>query len=586
MPNIRVLSKDLRNLIAAGEVVERPASVVKELVENSIDAGASEIEIEVKEGGLKEIVVTDDGCGMDADDLRLSIARHATSKLKTAGDLDNIMTMGFRGEALPSISGVARILIESRSRESENDAGHKMFVEGGDIKSFDEAGLPFGTKITVSDIFYNVPARKKFARAPKTELGHIKDMVQKLALANTGIRFRLKSDGRELLSAVSLNDQKQRAFEIFGEKIVAKSYSCDADAGEIRVYGLIGDPELAADGSKGIYWFVNKRPVRDKLLTHAVAEAYRSLLPRGFSPFSLLFINVASELVDVNVHPAKSEVRFLKGNAVHDFVVNVVKNALSGRVRSENITEDNIPLSLRSQACRGESSPENNYAERFSRAVERFYTSGPREQFVPSQANFAAGGKYSSLKVIGQLHNSYILCEKEGGSLVIIDQHATHERIGYEKLKEGYSRSKVESQRLLVPEVVSVPAKTVGYLEDALKDLNRLGWEIEYFGGDNFCVKAVPALIGNVNLKTVVSLLADDIAEYGKMDSVEEKIDLLMKVTACHAQVRAGDKLTISEIEHLLREMDRYDWSGRCPHGRPAVAEITLTEIGKYFNRT
>lgn len=578
MPNISVLSDDIRNLIAAGEVVERPSSVVKELVENAIDAGAHEIVVDVINGGLEEIVVTDDGCGMDREDMALCIERHATSKLKSADDLADIKTMGFRGEALPSIAQISKMSIESRPKNSLNESGYILEVEAGNIKRFEEKGLSVGTKITVADIFYNVPARKKFAKTARTELGHIKDMVQRLALANPEIRFKLTSDGKEIISAYTIGDPKQRAFEIFGSEKVKKSFSCEADAGEVRVYGLVGDPSTAADGTRGIYWFVNRRPVRDRLLNHAINEAYRSLLPKGTSPFSMLFITMMPELVDVNVHPTKSEVRFLRGNAVHDFVMNAVKRALSGRESRESKNEE-VPFIL-----------SRSKGGRFSSSTGSERTGYPlsargESQSIPTDILLPTG-PFSSLKVIGQLHNSFLLCEKEGGTLVVIDQHATHERIGYEKLKEGYKTSEIQSQKLLIPDVITVPSKTVGYLEEAVTDLNKIGWEIEPFGGDEFCVKAVPAILGNINLKNVVSSLAEDLTEYGKMDSIEEKLDLLMKVTACHAQVRAGDRLSNTEIEHLLREMDRYDWSGRCPHGRPAVAEVALKEIAKWFDRT
>lgn len=578
MPNIHILPVEVRNLIAAGEVVERPFSVVKELVENSIDAGATEIKVEISQGGLEKISITDNGCGMGIEDLSLCVVSHATSKLKCAEDLDDIRTMGFRGEALPSIAAVSKLTIESKSKSENVAMGNVLRVEGGVSLGISEKGLPDGTKITVADLFYNVPARKKFIRTPRTEFGHIKDMLERLALANPEIRFQLISDGKEIINAFTLNDQRSRMAEIFGSDVVKNSYDCDADAGEIRVYGLVGDPALAADGSKGFYWFVNRRPVRDRLLNHAASEAFRSLLPRGLNPFSMLFINISPQLVDVNVHPTKSEVRFLKGNAVHDFVVKAVRQSLAARGSAQNnLSEVSIPVEHMSLV------PSTDRSARVTAAIQNFYQNYSEK---PSyQHELQTPGRFGSLRIMGQLSNSFIICEDTQGKLVVIDQHAAHERIGYEKLKKGYERSSVASQRLLIPEVVAVASKNIGYLESAIDDLNKIGWEIEPFGENNFCVKSVPAIIGDVNLRTVIANMAEELSQYAKIDSHEDKIDMLLKMSACHAQVRAGDRLVEGEMRHLLREMDDYEWAGRCPHGRPAVKEISREEIGKWFER-
>lgn len=570
MSNIQVLSEDVRNLIAAGEVVERPASVVKELVENSIDAGASEIKVEITNGGLDKIIVADDGLGMDKADLICCVERHATSKLKNSEDLNCIKTMGFRGEALPSIAQVSRLSIESRPASGEVETGHALRLEGGKNLGTEMTGCPNGTRVTVSDLFYNVPARKKFLKSVRTETGHIRDMIERLALARPDIRYQLFVDGKQLMKAVVTGDLSQRASEIFGGDLVKKSYRCEADAGELRIYGLVGDPSLAQDGSRGIYWFVNGRPIRDRILSHAVVEAYRSLVPKGTTPFSMLFISINPDLVDVNVHPTKNEVRFLKSGAVHDFVLNVAKKTIEKFGARRQIGE---------------------YPEKSDWPADK-----PSEKFNWQPAESAAGffcevspersvANYGLLNPIGQLANTYILCEGAQGALVVIDQHAAHERIGYEKLKKAHASKSVQSQRLLVPEVIVVSTKSAPYLEDALPELNSIGFEIDHFGAENFCIKATPTIIGNINVKTVISAIAEELAEFGAATRQEDKVDAVLKLTACHAQVRAGEKLEVEEVRHLLKEMDEYEWTGRCPHGRPAVVEFGANEVAKWFKR-
>ncbi len=577
MGRIQVLSEDVQNLIAAGEVVERPASAVKELVENAIDAGASEIRVDIEAGGTKQIRISDDGCGMDEDDMALAVQSHATSKLSSPDDLDHIETMGFRGEALASIAAVSKMTLESKPKGSADQEGHRLTIEGGKVAGIEKQGLAEGTSITIKDLFYNTPARQKFLRTPKTEQGHIKDMIQRLALANPEIRFHLSAEGRDIVNAFSVEDQQQRAVEILGSTLVKGSYECHEDAGGIRIYGLVGDPSLSKNGPKNIYWFVNRRPVKDRLLNHAVQEAFRSLIPRGLHPFSMLFIQMPTGEVDVNVHPTKSEVRFLNSQAIHRLVSQAVKKTLGGRShtmdegRGRKVAEQCptangpmiVPMSggdIVEQPCGREMTTNNE---------QPLFTTGP----------------FSSLRPIGQFRKSYLLCERGDGTLVIIDQHAAHERIGYEKLKEQYQTTRVERQGLLIPDVVTISAKAVGYLEEALSALGEIGWEIEHFGGDSFCIKGIPALLGNIDAKVVLEELAREIMDFGTFNSNDEKIDLLIKISACHAQIRFGDRLEMGEIQHLLREMDAFEWTDRCPHGRRAVHEISQTDLGKWFDR-
>lgn len=582
MAVITILPENIRNLIAAGEVVERPASVVKELVENSLDADSTEVVIEIACGGLEYISVSDNGIGMDRDDIALSVKSHATSKLKTVDDLSRIMTMGFRGEALSSIAEVSRFAIESKPRGDGLAVGYRLVIEGGRRVSFEEMGLVPGTRVEVRDLFFNVPARKKFSRSPRTEFGHIRDVVERLALANPGVSFRLISDGKEILSAFAMNDPSQRAVEIFGAETVKKTYICGEDSGEIRIHGLVGDPSISLEGGGGLYWFVNKRPIKDRVLNHAAVEAYRSLLPKDVSPFSILFIAVPPEMVDINVHPTKSEVRFANSSAVHDFVAAAVKKTL-GRKRT-------MPK------CRGIGEVEG-WPPPFDSAHGRqspVTTCSSRLPWQPlldfgrdmqSSTAICTDGPFSSLRIIGQFAKTYLLCERDDGSLLVIDQHAAHERIRYERLKEAYRARRVEKQGILTPEMVELPAALAGCFEEALSDISSIGWDIEHFGGSTFCVKACPSLLSGVDVRRVVRAMAEEMVVFQKSASHDEKIDALMKVTACHGSARAGNMLSEQEIRHLLCEMDAYEWADRCPHGRRAVHEIPPKDIKKWFDR-
>ncbi len=553
---IQILSDDLIGKIAAGEVVERPASVVKELLENSIDAGANEIIVDIQDGGKKRIIVMDDGCGMSPEDARLSIARHSTSKIRTADDLSNINTMGFRGEALASVAAVSKLTIETN--------GYKIIMSGGQTVESGEFGCPNGARIVVEDLFFNVPARKKFLKTDKTESGHIIDIVSRLALAFPKIRFKLKIDGKDELQCLSVSDPQARLMEVFGGEVVNRTVPFEVGNDGIRVHGFLSDSVMSGRASQGIYLFVNKRFVRDRLLNHAVMDGYRSLLPSGQYPLAVVFLEIDPTKVDVNVHPTKQEVRFENSGAVHNFV--------AGAVRKSAAIAPSPPLT-----------PPRHY-----NFGGQAYKGGDLPIQFNSQTHQPKNSKtfFSSFRIIGQLSGTYVLCEGEDEKLIAIDQHAAHERIGFEKLKSELEKGAIAAQRLLIPEQIELIPRDAGYLSENLDMLHKFGIDIEPFGGKTFIIKAVPTLLADSDIKTLVNKLAREIAEIGTSAASEELTDHVLKTMACHAQVRAHHKLSTGEMQSLLNQMDQWPNTTKCPHGRPTFIEFGADEVGKWFKRT
>ena len=572
--------------IAAGEVVERPASVVKELVENAIDAGAKEISVVIEAGGKERIVVIDDGCGMEPDDVKLSVTRHATSKIATVEDLDSIHTMGFRGEALPSIAAVSKMTIETKPVISpkggfETIAGTKLVVAGGRVIESGDFGCPAGTKVLVSDLFFNTPARKKFLRGDKTEEGHVGDTVIRLALAFPEIRFKLTTDGRERLSCLSTDDPRTRLLEVFSSAAASTAVSFEEKGNGIRVHGFLGKPDSSRMVAQGVYIFVNRRYVKDRLLNHAVADGYRSLLPHGSYPFAIVMLDVDPTRVDVNVHPTKQEVRFDNSGAVHNFVAAAVRKVVQKR-QCLSVEAPKPALS----GVEGCVSQEDVCVIASPKGVAI-----SSEQFSPEFSNLSTYAPthlrtfFSSLHVIGQLANSYILCEGEGGKFVAIDQHAAHERIGFEKLRMQTSDRRIERQQLLIPEQVELAPREAAYITEHLEQLSGTGLEIEPFGGKTFVIKSVPVLLADTDIKSLILKLARELAEIGKSSGVEELTEHILKTMACHRQVRANHRLSVPEMHALLKEMDQWPNTTLCPHGRPSYIEFSAEDVGRWFKR-
>ncbi len=610
---IKILPEVLCNQIAAGEVVERPSSVVKELLENSLDAGATDICIEIEKGGKRLIRISDDGCGMSRDDAFLCLERHATSKISTEADLFSLNTLGFRGEALPSIVSVSRFLLRTRNEASEE--GWEIYAEGGTIKRADAAGCPCGTLVEIRDLFFNTPARKKFLRKDETELGHIGDVVTKMALAHPEVKFRLLHNGRSLIEVYRQGRLEERVASLLGRPVLKDLMPVKSDGGEnLALAGFISQPSAHRSTTGSIYTFINGRYIRDRVVQHAVMDGYRNLLVKGRYPIIVLFLSLDPAMVDVNVHPTKHEVRFRDQRLVHDFITTSIREVLRP---SSWLGEGDPPFSeppagpVEPPGSRsfepvpappvrpaGEDSVRAGYQERIQDAMQGYAdrslataagNSGPGRggDRLPLQAQAAReepAGFFSSLRVIGQYRQSYILCQ-DGDDLVLIDQHAAHERIGFERLRSQFQRGHVESQSLLFPAVLELEFNEAALLTEHLGDLRRLGFDIEPFGGKSFALKGIPQLLGDTQAEKLVRDVAGELATIGKSALAEEALDDVLILMACHSVVRANQALGLLEMKRLLNELDQVDFSAHCPHGRPVMIRHPLHEVEKMFKR-
>jgi DNA mismatch repair protein MutL len=600
---IRRLSEGTVNRIAAGEVVERPASAVKELVENALDAGAARIDVAASNGGCDLVLVEDDGEGMEADDLVLAVERHATSKLGD-DDLSHIMTMGFRGEALPSIGAVAQLSIVSRSKKSE---AHEVCVEGGHVRGPMPAGFrakgQSGTKVEVRELFFATPARLKFLKSARSEDLATQDIVKRLAMARADVAFSLTLDGKRVLdlpaeadpasSSEAVGQNKvagrlKRLSRLMGREFADNAVPVDAAREGVRVFGYAGVPTYNRANAQMQFLFVNGRPVRDKLLIGAVRGAYADFLARDRHPALALFVECDPAFVDVNVHPAKSEVRFRDAGLVRGLIVSALKHALheAGHKASTTVAGDAL-AALR---------PHSGYAEPDFRQQPYRASSAydPGRDFqsplfnAPSARVEAAPENPSTDNPLGaaraQLHETYIVAQTADG-IVIVDQHAAHERLTYEKMKHAMEAGAVARQPLLVPEVVNLDPAEVERLASRAADLAEFGLVVEPFGPDAVVVREVPAMLGQMDLKGLMRDLADDIAETGSALSLKERLEEVAGTLACHTSVRAGRRLTAEEMNALLREMESTPHSGQCNHGRPTYVELKLADIEKLFGR-
>ena len=606
---IRRLPEETVNRIAAGEVVERPASVVKELVENAIDAGASRIEIKIVDGGKSLIRVGDDGYGMDAEDLALSIERHATSKLPD-GDLIKIDYLGFRGEALPSIASISRFSIVSRAREATES--WSLDVDAGRKSALRPAALTAGTRVEVKDIFHATPARLKFLKTERTEQGQILDAIKRLAMAHPEIAFVLEAGERQLFKASaqsghSMEDRLARLGAVLGSGFLENAVAVQAEKDGHILTGFGGLPTFNRGNSMLQYLFVNERPVRDRLFTGAVRGAYADFLARRRHPVVALFLNVPAELVDVNVHPAKAEVRFQNPALVRSLIVGGLRRALEGAGHRASTT---VADSMLSRFSSGYGSSER--APRGRRlppglAEAAFRHQAPYEAFVPVQDSLknhdrpiglpsgrlveeAATGmsdqtalSYPLGAARAQVHETYIVAQTEDG-IVFVDQHAAHERLVYEKMKREMEDG-VPGQLLLVPEVVELDENSVGRLMARADELKQLGLVIEEFGPGAVAVRQTPAMLGNIDARGLVRDLADDLAVLDEALALKENLEKVASTMACHGSVRAGRRLSGEEMNALLREMEATPHSGQCNHGRPTYVELKLADIEKLFGR-
>jgi DNA mismatch repair protein MutL len=580
---IQQLSPSLVNRIAAGEVIERPAAVAKELIENAIDAGATQILVEVADGGRELIRVVDDGGGIAPGELPLAFASHATSKLVDDDDLFRIATMGFRGEALASIGAVSQSRI--LSRRSGNDAAYEIFNRGGLISDPQAAAGNIGTTVEVRDLFFNTPARRKFVKGTATEFGYISDTLLRLALPHPHISFKLIHNGRPNLD-LPVTTGHERLLAGWPDDYRNRHLAIDTADAEIRLHGLIGLPELAQPTGRQQFFYLNGRHIRDKFILHAVRESFRGLMEPGRYPAAILMLEMPPSDVDVNVHPTKIEVRFRDGGRIHSLIV----SALREKLLSSDLVPSAIPMRSIAEPPRQEM--REKLAEFFRRgaypppiAPLAPTFSPPMEIAAPPRPAAAIGGEASAISSAIQLHNSYLVAESDDG-LIIIDQHALHERIMYEELLVRVNRGPLESQRLLLPAVLTVSNRQMALLDQIGPLLTRLGIEVSPFGPDQLAVHAFPSFLSRLDPATFVR----ELLERGEQELLdlhgEELLHEVLDMMACKAAVKAGDPLTSAEIQSLLARRELIDRSSNCPHGRPTTLRLTLNDLEKQFKRT
>ncbi len=601
MSKIRILPEILANKIAAGEVVERPASVVKELVENSLDAGSTRIIIEIEKGGRSLIRVSDNGWGMSYDDALLALERYATSKIYDDKDLFSINTLGFRGEALPSIASVSKFVMETRKQGSQ--AGVRIEIEGGKLKKVSKRGAPVGTMISVSHLFYNTPARRKFLKTINTEMAHIGDIVSSIAMAWPEVTFRLRHNGKLIKSWTGVKDPFDRAVDILGRDVRDEFYGLNFKENGFSLSGWIASPEYTKATSRGIYLYVNGRYVRDRIIQHALFKGYEGRLMKGRFPVAAVFIKVPPDQVDVNVHPAKSEVRFINQQYVHDKVSSIVASVLQNRSRPPwtkkspvKETGDAWPKVPGLQSEKNKK-PENPFFEEGIRIneVEKKYIPPPQnpppkvtgmENLSPRhmQKTLWEKKQFGDLKIIGQVLGTYIVCES-GDGMILIDQHAAHERILFEKLKKNYTAGSRRSQKLLVPETIELGFNEAAIVKKMIPLFKNTGIEIEPFGGNTFIITSAPSILEQKSLAPLIREITEKAAETGVWDNPEKAAEEALILMACHGALRARHPLSEKQMKSLIDQLGQCENPSNCPHGRPTWIRWTRRSLEKSFHR-
>ncbi|WP_336971450.1 DNA mismatch repair endonuclease MutL [Sphingobium aromaticiconvertens] len=596
--SIRRLPEHLVNRIAAGEVVERPASALKEIVENSVDAGATRIAIRIANGGLDRIEVSDDGCGMDPADMALALERHATSKLPDDA-IEQVATLGFRGEALPSIASVARLSIDSRPRGGE---GWNRTIDNGVIVDEGPAALPPGTRVTVEQLFARVPARRKFLRSPKSEYAACLDVIRRLAMAHPGIAFSLEHDGRRSLSVQGNEAREERVAALTDRALADNHVIVSLEREGVRLSGVASLPTYHRGVGDHQFLFVNGRPVRDRLLIGALRGAYADVLARDRHPIVALFLDMPPLEVDVNVHPAKTEVRFRDPAMIRGMIVSGLRRALDeagfrsvqradpaalGAWRAEPVSPTPIgamPIFEAAAVPYQPMAPSSHVPSYMSDRRTSFLTPPPQARGEPAAAPPPEGNSFPLGVARGQVARTYIVAEAEDG-LVIVDQHAAHERLTLERMRRAMEGQGVQSQALLLPEVVELDEVACDRLEPRAAELKEFGLDIERFGPSAILVRAMPAMLGQSDVQGLIADLADDLAAYDSALSLKERLDLVAATMACHGSVRAGRVLSVAEMNALLREMEVTPRSGQCNHGRPTWVKLGHGDIEKLFGR-
>jgi DNA mismatch repair protein MutL len=586
VPRIRPLAPELVNQIAAGEVVERPASVVKELVENSLDAGATRLEIDVEDGGARLIRVRDDGSGIPADELPLALAQHATSKIATLEDLEHVRSLGFRGEALASIASVSRFALTSRVAGA--DAAWCVAREGGKLEAARPAQHPPGTTIEVRDLFHNVPARRKFLRAERTEFGHIDELVKAIALARPDVDIRLSHNAKPVRLLRPARDEAAlgvRVGDILGEEFPANSLRVDHAGAGLRLSGWLGLPTASRSQPDQQFFYVNGRLVRDRVVTHAVRQAYADVLFHGRHPAYVLFLELPPEGVDVNVHPAKSEVRFRESRLVHDFLYRTLNEALAQTRAGVETATATVPHTAMAYAPTVQSGlglgvrePLADYAALFGATAA---APQPNHAAVPPESS----GDVPPLGfALAQLAGVYVLAENAQG-LVVVDMHAAHERITYEKLKTARACDGIHSQPLLVPLSLAVSEREAAAAQEHGDELAALGFEIARSGPQGVIVKRYPGILDGADVGGLVRDVLADLVTHGNSRRLQETQNEILSTMACHGSIRANRRLTLPEMNALLREMEATERSGQCNHGRPTWVQLPMAELDRMFLR-
>lgn len=596
---IRVLSEQLVHQIAAGEVVERPASVAKELVENSLDAGATQIDIEVEEGGVRLCRIRDNGHGIERDELHLALARHATSKITTIDDLEQIGTLGFRGEALPSIASVARMRLTSRP--AGGASGHAITADNGTFTEPEPAAHPVGTTVEVRDLFFNVPARRKFLRAERTEMQHLQRVVERLALSRFEVGFSLSSGRRKIVDhppARSQVEREKRVAAILGDEFLASALHIDREAGQMRLSGWICLPTAARGQPDLQYFYLNGRTLRDRLLANAVRLGYQDVLFGGRHPAYVLFVEVDPKQVDVNAHPAKLEVRFRDGRFVHDFIFRTIEQVLrdtrpGGALSLPPPTGIDRLLGRAGEAgiwparTSGDETVFNTYRQQAALRLAVSEAAVPPGTSIQERTEPAAATPEEAPPLgfaLAQLHGVYILAQTPDG-LILVDMHAAHERTLYEKLKAALAGQGVARQPLLVPILCSLPAADADLVDEQADVLLRAGIEVERSGPASVTIRALPATLSRIDGTELMKTLAADLREHGSTRGVEAAINEMLGTMACHAAVRANRNLTLPEMNALLREMERTVRADQCNHGRPTWTAVSMSDLDRLFLR-
>jgi len=626
MRKIKLLSPRLANQIAAGEVVERPSSVIKELLENSLDAGATRLDIDVEDGGIKLMRVRDNGGGIEKDDLPLALSRHATSKIYELDDLEAVATLGFRGEALASISSVARLTLLSSTRE--DSAGWQVVAEGRDMETdVSPAPHPRGTTVEVRDLFFNTPARRKFLRTEKTEYTHLEDVVKKLALSRFDVAFNLRHNGRAIYAwraGDSQLEQERRVAQVCGPAFMESAVHLDIERNGLRLWGWVALPTFSRSQSDLQHFYVNGRAIRDKLVSHAVRQAYQDVLYHGRHPAFVLYLELDPSTVDVNVHPTKHEVRFRDNRSVHDFIYSSLHHALA-QVRPEDSLNKNAAENYVLDESSGELIAQSNVGlppPKFTQGIAAGEFKGQEKiGFAPTTYAPNYSNQYSASAInqdavreqianygdlhqaisyslpetqsadipplgyaVAQLKGIYILAENAQG-LIVVDMHAAHERITYERMKESFAGGSIQSQPLLVPESIAVSQKEADCAEQFAGIFKNLGFDIQRAGPETLLIREVPVVLNRAKVEQLVRDVLSDLIEHGTSERIQHHINEILGTMACHGSVRANRKLSIPEMNALLRDMEATERSGQCNHGRPTWLLQSLDDLDKMFMR-